>query len=513
MKYMKIRNVKKTENLIRLDIVADYPVNWSFEKVAVDLIQNFYDSIGEDRFAECFRIETIRNANNDNCLKMYGKSCSFHYEWLTGIGNSTKYDKQMAGLYGEGFKLCVLMMAREDRIAVTMESESWSLTPVFYEDIIDGETITMMGYLLNERKDDGITVLTLEHLSDREVREIELARQWFIYSDNPLVGTCLVKKENYSVFERNNTAFYHYGMPRSDLGILFCNHMARGILPFPLILHFKEDRRGYDTRTRRILSSKEVRITVLRMARCMEAEDALCLLNRLKHYWSELPRRIVDGDTWYYVICELVRRVSSEEGAKAKFEAENELYYVDRLTGDNTKNKKINAARRWYCASGNAYTVNPIFRLLGAVSVVHLYEEMYRKGFRDPNEREKKKALFLISAVQNVYDGRLFDVAPTIIIIRNNRKNIKPDPLYFARLNSKDKKTRRYVLENIPFKQEELEIANFEEAFLTTAERLFFCYGTIRSNRANLMLTRLAECCVKNSAVLKKLEDEWNAGI
>ena len=42
------------EKLIRLGIALDYPVKWKFERVLRDLIQNFYDSIGPDRFGEAF---------------------------------------------------------------------------------------------------------------------------------------------------------------------------------------------------------------------------------------------------------------------------------------------------------------------------------------------------------------------------------------------------------------------------------------------------------------------------
>ena len=41
-----------TEELIKMDIAIDYPVRWSFERVLRDLIQNFYDSIGPEKFGK-----------------------------------------------------------------------------------------------------------------------------------------------------------------------------------------------------------------------------------------------------------------------------------------------------------------------------------------------------------------------------------------------------------------------------------------------------------------------------
>ena len=39
-------------SLIKLGIAMDYPVEWDFERILRDLIQNFYDSIGCENFAK-----------------------------------------------------------------------------------------------------------------------------------------------------------------------------------------------------------------------------------------------------------------------------------------------------------------------------------------------------------------------------------------------------------------------------------------------------------------------------
>lgn len=41
-------------SLIKLGIAMDYPVEWDFERILRDLIQNFYDSIGYENFAKEF---------------------------------------------------------------------------------------------------------------------------------------------------------------------------------------------------------------------------------------------------------------------------------------------------------------------------------------------------------------------------------------------------------------------------------------------------------------------------
>lgn len=39
---------------IPLELVADYPIKWDFQKVLRDFIQNFYDALGPDKFGSEF---------------------------------------------------------------------------------------------------------------------------------------------------------------------------------------------------------------------------------------------------------------------------------------------------------------------------------------------------------------------------------------------------------------------------------------------------------------------------
>ena len=98
-------------SLIKLGIAMDYPVEWDFERILRDLIQNFYDSIGCENFTKEFhysyRAEYGRKRSYT--VKMSTQGHPFSYEWLVYIGGSTKASSvgKYIGKYGEGFKISV----------------------------------------------------------------------------------------------------------------------------------------------------------------------------------------------------------------------------------------------------------------------------------------------------------------------------------------------------------------------------------------------------------------------
>ena len=56
--------------MIKLGISMGYPVNWGFERILRDLIQNFYDSIGSECFGKEFSYKYGRNDDGSYKLEM-----------------------------------------------------------------------------------------------------------------------------------------------------------------------------------------------------------------------------------------------------------------------------------------------------------------------------------------------------------------------------------------------------------------------------------------------------------
>ena len=147
---------------IPLSIAMDYPVGWSFRIVLRDLIQNFYDAIGTEHFAEEFQFVWDKNEQGfDLTMKTHGHS--FSHEWLTYIGGSTKTEEngKHIGMYGEGFKIAVLRIIQLGGMDLTMHSADWQIRPAIYTETIDGQALQMLAYEYETVPDDVITELQL----------------------------------------------------------------------------------------------------------------------------------------------------------------------------------------------------------------------------------------------------------------------------------------------------------------------------------------------------------------
>ena len=153
------------EKLVKIGLSIDYPIEWDMEMILRDLMQNFFDAIGHERFAEDF-IYNVSGTEEVDCI-MAAKGHSFSYEWLVSIGGSTKEPGENIGFYGEGFKMCMLRLIQLSIVECTMESEEWILRPCVYYEKVSGNRVGMLGYMVSERADDGNTRLTIKGIPSK----------------------------------------------------------------------------------------------------------------------------------------------------------------------------------------------------------------------------------------------------------------------------------------------------------------------------------------------------------
>ena len=87
-------------------------------------------------------------------------------------------------------------------------------------------------------------------------------------------------------------------------------------------------------------------------------------------------KRALDLDTWYYVVCQLVRNIATDHQLVNRFHSEYPRLILDRISSDNIKNRKIKRAKEWsYYSTNKEKLVNPIFRLLRVPSLIEKYQE------------------------------------------------------------------------------------------------------------------------------------------
>lgn len=140
-------------------------------KVFRDFIQNFYDSVSYKDFQERFSYEYD---SNEKVLILRCSDVSYSYEWLLHIGASSKTNSEenMAGYFGEGFKIASLCAKRDFGFEIEASSRNWCINVVESEVSIDGNSVKSLAYELElneEEQSDSVLIL-------RNVKEEHMER-------------------------------------------------------------------------------------------------------------------------------------------------------------------------------------------------------------------------------------------------------------------------------------------------------------------------------------------------
>lgn len=509
------------KTLIPLDIVLDYPVvdSWEWWKVLRDLVQNFYDEVGADKFASEFHYDYQTESDGTITILMKTYGHPFSYEWLTYFGGSTKTGKEgYAGCYGEGFKVCALCLNKRG-YSWTMESSDWKISPQVYEKKIDGKPVPMLGYSLKKREDNGWTILTVKGVSSGYETEIKEALLEFFYPENPLFGKKIAETNDYAVYERSSMPIpcKDYVPDRSH-GILYYKYMARGWLPFNLIILAKNQNYTDESkRDRNLLLNCQVNEIVYRVAEQMNdsPETSYYLLNKLQKYWRVLPqftrKEEADIETWYYVICQLVRNVSRSNELKNEFKRLHpNLVYLDKPDSDNLKNNRIRKAKEWYKESHSVWNiVNPIFRKLGVPSLLEMYEK-YRAHmeFRPPDEQERCLYDLIIGLIKKIMPEIFAEQEVPAVFIADSGYN--GNPLEFSERVYGNRRIK-YRIQKIVLNKSDFEQEKFYQTFLKAADICLHTLGTDNSAKVNAALTYFAgriACRYKDILIVKKSWEE-----
>ncbi|MDE6641682.1 MAG: hypothetical protein K2K63_14300 [Acetatifactor sp.] len=530
------RESRNDPTLIPLGIAMDYRVKWNVHRILRDFIQNFYDSIGCEQFADEFQYkwEILEEKRIHIRMRTYGRS--FSYEWLTYIGGSTKTGKHgYAGEYGEGFKVALLCLVKLGGDAV-MSSGSWELRPCEYTEKIEGRKINMFGYHMREREDDGFTTLELYGIpaSDENVRYVKEGLLDFFYPKNPLLADEIETAERYAVYARSAVK-----VPCEEYtdikGIFYYKYIARGRLPFPAVIHMTEVFRNFDCdRSREILSEATVVGAVYKMVETLSPEASFWMLRQMEGQWQELPTsekdRPADLNTWYYVICQLVRNVSSEPKWIKRFAQEYPLEkyaYIERGGGDSGKNRLLREAKRWFEQENKGENrrrlINPIFRLLGVASVFQEYTEKEDTLYRALDEKEQERAELLRACARMIFLV-LSNEAPMPKILVHTEKKTKKGRLCLQYgilpyaetktvrvfLGGNENQHIRYRVEEVVMEEEDLSTGTeFQKALLKYLGACVHMYGAERSERSNGVLTYIGAILYHLRGKVEAYEGRW----
>jgi len=505
-----MRDVKT--KLVKLGIALDYPVRWGFEKVLRDLIQNFYDSIGYESFGKDFHYSYDPMDDTNYQITMSTENRTFNFEWLTYLGASTKTGKRnYIGKYGEGFKICMLSLMKMGITDISMHSGGWTINPCSYMENIDGVNVSMLAYEYREVPEDESTSLIIRGVNRKNVSYMEEALLHFFYPANPLFGEKIGQGEKYIIFESNGKSI-PTTQPDRFRGIFYVNYLARGRLPVPFFVMVTggriEDR---DSRKREVLNQFDVWQGMYMLTRMMSPDDSLKLLIRLRDKWNDLPESIYDIETYYYVICQLVRNVSLSVRTSEQFRTQyNNLVYIDRYGSDRKMNSRIRQA--WIRARGreSGIMVNPVFRLLGAESLLDQFNQE-NENLRIPEPTEKEMIYLLYYIYKEVIPVFWQVELPEIWI--GTEKDAEKDPLAYGDQSfwtQKRIKHQKYRLHKLVMCEKDFGKDSYDDTLVTFIDKMLHIFGSSRSNRMNVLFTELGAYLIRQKNVVIEGRKAWN---
>ena len=333
----------------------------------------------------------------------------------------------------------------------------------------------------------------------------------FFYKENPLFGEKIGESERCIIYRRSKELIPCATYRPKFKGILYCNYLARGRISIPYCIMVRGDFEDSESRKREILADYDAWRILNIIVDEMDAATSYQILMDMEDHWNAQKCSRYKWETWYYFVCQLVRNVKKSEEYTRKFREkyEGKLAYIDRKTFNQKKNRIINETRIWARENSEKRIVNPIFRFLGAESLVERYQVQRLKGYKVPDALQEEKIRFLCSVFHAVIP---YVIETEKIEFKVSHENtVQIDPLQFSeKIYSSDKKNGKYKINKVILNSEDFKEGAFQDTFIKMADILLHTYGSSRSEKLNVLLTHMGEYIIKNRRLLKKAEEKWD---
>lgn len=508
-----MKNIK----LLPLNLIFDYPINWSKYKVLRDFIQNFYDSVSYKEFINSFSFDLSKG----NVLELKCKNTAFNYNWLVHIGASTKREanSKFAGYFGEGFKMSALCALRDYSWNVTMTSQNWFLEVTSTITEIDTKKLTSLAYIIEEtdlhQKD---TVLRIANFKGEDFDIFIAAVYTFYYKENPLFGKLLWEDDVCAIYKRSKLSKpkeFPYAYKTTRNGIVFGAFQALGALDLPFVFCLHTYRN--DDRDRNYFSDIDEINVIVGAIRNISPAVALMLLEDFKKYWYTYPKSKYGYSSFYAVIKNLIKRLNLCKEQVSNFITSNPtLLVADEIKhSKNTAKNRRKQALSWLRMGEENYTlVQDSFKYLGYDTLEEKCEA--NNGFTllsDPNSTEINYIKVLEACVSDLFKDFLdVNEIPNCQVIINSQASWNG---MAECVKLKEKKYNkygfriRYDLPHISIKRKYLNKDNFDTCLSTYLHELSHVFGGDSSVGFSRALTEVLNITISNTSQINKYKKDW----
>lgn len=420
--------------------------NWSNEKIARDLMQNFYD--GNGHTLEGVDLKVKQNDDGTYTIRIDGKGI-YNYEHLKRLGGSDKDNPKDAGGFGEGSRIIAGSLLAKGTNRVRFACKDWQMDFTTAENVRTHEEGVMRTLTKNEAQLDGNYVEF--DTNDKElVEKIMDSKNYFYSPNNPDFRDLDIENEFFGFKvtpDKNGNLYYIQRFQTPD------KKMDNGLQNMTLI--FKQaafgenfqNQGGYTidlntTRDRMAIEAEQMSELTRAYAKTLPDADLVKAISALEPIFtsdncnSEKFRRENKANNLSYQFAQSIIHEAASRGIKLDFEDKKIVYVKESSEWRTNLSSKEEA---FFKKEG--YIFANMGTELGIEDAESLYAKLHRPHSIKPTEQQAKQIQILNEAVNLITSNDkmgLFPKEGTQLYAFDETSNIESSTGYYAAVNSKN---------------------------------------------------------------------------
>lgn len=420
--------------------------NWSNEKIARDLMQNFYD--GNGHTLEGVDLKVKQNDDGTYTIRIDGKGI-YNYEHLKRLGGSDKDNPKDAGGFGEGSRIIAGSLLAKGTNRVRFACKDWQMDFTTAENVRTHEEGVMRTLTKNEAQLDGNYVEF--DTNDKElVEKIMDSKNYFYSPNNPDFRDLDIENEFFGFKvtpDKNGNLYYIQRFQTPD------KKMENGLQNMTLI--FKQaafgenfqNKGGYTidlntTRDRMAIEAEQMSELTRAYAKTLPDADLVKAISALEPIFtsdncnSEKFRRENKANNLSYQFAQSIIHEAASRGIKLDFEDKKIVYVKESSEWRTNLSSKEEA---FFNKEG--YIFANMGTELGIEDAESLYAKLHRPHSIKPTEQQAKQLQILNEAVNLITSNDkmgLFPKEGTQLYAFDETSNIESSTGYYAAVNSKN---------------------------------------------------------------------------
>lgn len=420
--------------------------NWSNEKIARDLMQNFYD--GNGHTLEGVDIKVKQNDDGTYTIRIDGKGI-YNYEHLKRLGGSDKDNPKDAGGFGEGSRIIAGSLLAKGTTRVRFACKDWQMDFTTAENARTHEEGVMRTLTKNEAQLDG-NYVEFDTNNKELVEKIMDSKNYFYSPNNPDFRDLDIENEFFGFKvspDKNGNLYYIQRFQTPD------KKMDNGLQNMTLI--FKQaafgenfqNKGGYTidlntTRDRMAIEAEQMSELTRAYAKTLPDADLVKAISALEPIFtsdncnSEKFRRENKANNLSYQFAQSIIHEAASRGIKLDFEDKKIVYVKESSEWRTNLSSKEEA---FFKKEG--YIFANMGTELGIEDAESLYAKLHRPHSIKPTEQQAKQLQILNEAVNLITsnDKRgLFPEEGTQLYAFDETSNIESSTGYYAAVNSKN---------------------------------------------------------------------------